>query len=133
MGFVPIATSDDLGTYLNDSTINVARAQQLIEFAQQRCELIVSPLPDAAVGVVLQVAARAYVSITAARQVQLGDADAAFGAAPGPVGGIYLMASEEKALRNMAGSGGAFSIDLLPADYVLPVFSYGADWDVPPT
>lgn len=116
----PLITSDDLGTYLNDQTINGDRADLMIALAQTLCESIISPLPDSAVVVVMRVAARGYVTTTSARQAQTAVAGSPFGSVPGGMGGIYLTGTDESDLRRLAGSGGAFSIDLLPAGYIAP-------------
>lgn len=119
----PLVDPTDLGVYLNDvESIDDTRAAMMIADAQALCESIVSPLPAAAALVVKRVAARGYVSTTAARQYQLNEADAAYGTVAGPVGGVYLTQSDVLDLRRLGGvSGGAFSIDLLPVDYVAPV------------
>lgn len=122
----PVIDPSDLGIYLTDTTINVVKAMGLILDAQTLCEDIISPLPAAASVIVKRVAGRAYSSTTAARQVQLGQADAAFGATPGPVGGVYLTRYDVADLRRMAGGGGAFSINMLPADYATTL----APWDI---
>jgi hypothetical protein len=81
--------------------------------------------------IVKRVAARGYVTVTSARQYQLGMADTGFGTQPGPVGGVYLTRADKADLRRIAGGGGAFSIDLLPADYelCLPPWDNGSYWD----
>lgn len=120
-------TTDDLGTYLNDDELNVARAQMMIDDATELCATVVSPLPSAADVVVKRVAARGYVETTSARQYQLGEADASFGAAPGPVGGVYLTKSDVRDLRLLAGQtgGGAFTIDTLSPTYAVQVPWWG--------
>jgi hypothetical protein len=54
---------EDLGTYLG-ATVDIDRAQFLIDQATDLCSSIVDPLPDAASSVVLDVAARAYANPT---------------------------------------------------------------------
>lgn len=125
---------EDLATSLNDVSINEDRAQHFIDRAVTLCQSIINPLPDEADVVVERVAARAYFSTTSARQYQLDAAEAAFGTQPGPVGGVYLTRADKADLRRLSGGGGAFSIDLLPTDYVapLPIDLDLADWDTPP-
>ena len=115
----PVITSEDLGTYLNDPSIDVGRAAFLIDQAQTLCESIVTPLPAIASVVVTRVAARAYVTIQSTRQQQLAAAGSPYGAVPSS-GGVYLTQYDEADLRRGSGGGGAFSINLLPADYVAP-------------
>lgn len=93
----PVVTPEQMGTYLNDGdSINVPRALMMIELAQEECETVVAPVPLSAANIVLRVAIRGYSTTTSARQYQLSSADAqAFGAAPGPVGGIYLTPKDE--------------------------------------
>lgn len=124
----PIIDPADLGTYLNDPSINTARATALIADAQTLCEDIVSPLPATAAVVVKRVAARAYRS-SGSRQRQLAAADD--GMLSGPVD-VYLSQYDIADLRRASGGGGAFSISVLPADYVAPVTDYCSDdWDNP--
>lgn len=127
----PLIDPGDLATYLNDDSLDTARATDMIGYAQTLCESILSPLPDEAAVVVIRVAARGYVTTTAARQYQLGMADAGYGTQPGPVGGVYLTRADKTDLRRLTGGGGAFSIDLLPADYApcLPPWDANvSDW-----
>lgn len=131
----PLVTATDLGVLLSDPTINQSRAEYLLDRAQTLCESIISPLPDAAAVIVERVAARAYVTMTAARQVQLEMADAAYGTQTGSVGGVYLTDADRADLRRLSGGGGAFNIDLLPAGYTVPVADFAvldASWDVNP-
>jgi hypothetical protein len=127
----PLIDPSDLGTYLNDTTINEARAEMLIGQAQALCESIVSPLPEIASVVVMRVAGRAYVSTTSTRNAQMAAAGSPFGGVPAGMGGVMLTRSDRADLRRLAGgSGGAFSIDVLPANYVAPVpWRPVDDWD----
>jgi hypothetical protein len=131
-------TPADLGTYLS-ATVDDDRGQLLLDLAQQLCESIVKPLPNGADAVVLDVAARAYSNPTNAVQQGAGPFSANFG----PVGGGMWLTRQNKAtLRRLAGSGGAFSIDTMPAaaGTDLPPWEinrwggYGnyGDWDVTP-
>lgn len=118
----------DLATLLGDTSINTTRAQAMIDDAVALCQSVVNPLPAGADVVVKRVAARGYLQ-TSARQYQLASADAPYGASPGPVGGVTLLRVDKADLRRLAGGGGAFTIDLLPADYVAPVSP--SPWDDP--
>lgn len=113
---IPVASPDDLQTYLGDSSIDAARATLILQLAQNLCEAVVSPLPDTANAVVLEVAARAYVNPKQLGSATLGTAHLQYGATgPGsPIGGLYLSRQDKANLRRLAGSGGAFSIDPLP-------------------
>lgn len=116
----PIVTPDDLGTYLNDSGINIDRASALIADAQSLCEDVVSPLPASAAVVVKRVAGRAYTSITSPRAAQAAAAGSPFGAVGTGSGGVYLTKWDVKDLRRAAGTSAAFSIDQLPSTYATP-------------
>lgn len=104
-------TPDDLGTYLGQ-TLDPVRAQLLIDSAVQLCESLVNPLPAGADAVVLDVATRAFSNPTNAQHQGAGP----FSAAYGPVGGgLWLTRQNKATLRRLAGSGGAFTIDTMPA------------------
>jgi hypothetical protein len=132
-------TPDDLGTYLGQP-LDATRAQLLIDSAVQLCESVVRPLPDGADAVVLDVATRAFSNPTNATHQGTGP----FSAAYGPVGGgLWLTRQNKATLRRLNGSGGAFTIDTLPATagQNLPwwdnnSWGYGvdvmADWDQTP-
>ncbi len=119
----PIAVASDLGTYLglDPGTIDTARATLILQLVQDLAEFVISPLPPAALGIVLSSAARAFNNVTSAQTVSLGTGHIGY-AAPGAsgtsegVGGLYLSRSEQRLLRLAAGRGGAFSIDPTPAD-----------------
>lgn len=115
----PLITPDDLGTYLNDASIQDDRAALIIEQAQQACETIVSPFPAEATFVLYRVAARAYTS-AASRGAQMAAAGSPFGGTP-TLGGVWLSRSDIADLRRVNGGGGAFTIDVLPDGYVAPV------------
>lgn len=112
----PVATPDDLQTYLGLQAVDTARATMLLEDAQNLCESIVSPLPATARGIVVSIAARAYTNAGQYQDASLGTARVQFAAsgAGTPVGGMYLSRSDKANLRRLAGSGGAFSVDPLP-------------------
>lgn len=122
-------TPDDLGVYLKDPSIDTVRATEMIADAQTLCESILNPLPTTASVVVKRVAGRGYVTTTSARQSQVAGAGSPFGAQPGGMGGIHLYAEDIADLRRLAGGGGAFSIDMLPAGYTPPVSYTLDDWD----
>jgi hypothetical protein len=110
----PLATPDDLGVYLG-TTVDPTRAGLVLELAQGLCETVTSPLPAAAKGTVLGVAARAYNNVTSAHQAGIGSAQVSYGAPNSSVGigGLFLSKTDIKTLRRLAGRTGAFSIDLL--------------------
>lgn len=111
----PVATSDDLATYLNISNIDANRATLILGMAQDLCETIVSPLPDTAKAVVLDVAARAFVNPQQLADASLGTAHLQYGAANGSViGGLYLSRTNKASLRRLAGRGMAFTADVMP-------------------
>lgn len=112
----PLATPADLGVYLGkDIAADDPRATLLLQLAHDRCETYVSPVPAAAKGIELSVAARAYTNATNAHQVGLGSGGVSFGAQNSMtgIGGLYVSAQEQRDLRRMAGRSGAFSVDLL--------------------
>lgn len=120
--YTPLVSAAQLGVDLNDDSIDVERAERMIELSQTLCESVVYPLPAAAAVVVARMANIAYTSVTSSRQAQLAAAQAGYGAAVGGPGGPILTARDEIDLRRLAGiSGGAFSIDMLPVGYVAPV------------
>jgi len=127
----PLITPDDLAIYLRDSSIDVDRAAMMIEDAQALCESVLSPLPATAAGIVRRIAGRGYVTTTTSK----GAAGSPMGAQTTGMGGIWLSRNDRADLRRLGGGGGAFTIDLLPADYVLPTVPFGwygqAAWDYP--
>jgi hypothetical protein len=124
----PIAIPTDLGVYLKDPDIDVARATLMLQLAQDLCETILTPLPATALGRVLAVAARAFANVTSAQDVNLGSGHIGYGASA--VGGLYLSRADKSALRLLAGRGGAFSIDPTPADagQGLPPWDQNVTW-----
>ena len=111
-----IALPSELGTLLQQTIPDDdPRGVLVLALAQARCELWVSPLPDAAKGIVLSVAARAWTNIASANQIGMGSAYATLAnTGAGGVGGLYVSRSEKADLRRLAGRSGAFSIDWLP-------------------
>ena len=113
----PIATASDLGTYMDNSSLNTTRATLVLSLAQDLCETVWSPLGATAKGVVLGVAARAFNNVTSASAMGIGSANISYGSQGGAgVGGLYLSRSDQRTLRLLAGRGGAFSIDPTPPD-----------------
>lgn len=111
----PIATPSELGTLLQqDIAENDPRGVLVLALAQARCELWVTPLPDAAKGIVLAVAARAWTNMEQANQIGMGSAYATMSAGGVTAGGLYLSRTERADLRRLAGRSGAFSVDWLP-------------------
>lgn len=125
----PICDPTDLATYLNIVDIDNDRAILLLADAQALCESILTPLPAAAAPIVRRIAARGYTNITSAHSVGLGTGNITYGAPNAYIGlgGIYLSQTDQRDLRRLAGGGGAFSIDTIPADYklVLPPWDQG--------
>lgn len=114
---IPIASAllvepTDLGTYLG-STVDSDRAALILQLAQQLCETICKPLPVGATAVVLDVAARAYSNAANAEAEAAGPFNVTFGAVSG---GLWLTRQNKAALRSLRGTGGAFTIDPMPAD-----------------
>lgn len=104
-------TPDDLGTYLG-VTVDPNRAGLLIGSAVQLCESVVTPLPDGAEAVVLDVAGRAYTNPQGVQQQTVGPYSAQYG----PVsGGLWLTRGNRSTLRRLAGGSGVFTIETCPA------------------
>lgn len=103
----------DFGTYLgvNSAELNETRAVLILNLAIARCSAIVSPLPDAALGIVFDVAQRAYTNVTGASSEGVGPFSRAL-----PSIGVSLTSANRRELRQLAGRGGAFTIDPTPAD-----------------
>jgi hypothetical protein len=110
----PIATTDDLATYLNVTDIDLDRANLLLTLAQDKCEAVVSPLPITALGVVLDIAARAYSNPTATQSTAPGPFGTPLGSLPG---GLFLTKTNIAELSRLSTTNsGAFTIDPTPAD-----------------
>ena len=106
-----------------DGEIDANRAQLLIDLAIERCQVEVMPLPDNARGIVLTVAARAYLNPTGIASETVGPNSVQFGSSGV---GIFLSAVEEAVLQKMSGRGGAFTIDMTPEDALAELFP----WDI---
>lgn len=121
----PILDSSDLSTYLG-STVDENRATLLIGYAQALCEAIVSPLPAGAEAVVMDVVVRALMNPANLESQGVGPFPVTFGAVSG---GLWLTNQNKANLRLLAGgSGGAFTIDTMPATagQNLPWWDYGS-------
>lgn len=91
-------------------TLDETRAQQMLDIVEGFASAVVSPLPDAALGVILTAAARAYPNPSGTASESMGGASASWGS-----GGAYLTRSERNMLRMMAGrGGGAFTVNTAP-------------------
>lgn len=102
----------DLGTYLSNPTIDTNRASYILGLAVQLCQSIVNPLPVGSDAVVLDVAARAYGNPTNVVQQTTGPFSANYGVV---AGGLWLTRANKSTLRRLAGGGGAFMVDTMPA------------------
>lgn len=109
----------DLQLYLaqDDTGWDAARAELLIQLAMDKCAAIISPLPDEAKGVVLDVAARAYTNPGMVQQQAIGPVQVAYGA---QTGGLWLTKANIADLMRLSRRTSAFSPSMLPADYALP-------------
>jgi hypothetical protein len=110
---------EDLGIYLGELDIDLERAQKLLDLATSLCLSVVSPLPDGAEAVVLDVATRAL-NPRNAQSDTAGPYSMSFGAA---AGGLWLTRQNKSTLRRLAGTGGAFTVEVGP--------SLG-EWEYPP-
>lgn len=104
-------TPADLGTYLGDPNIDTARAQLMLDLTIDRCTMYVSPLPDTAKGLVLDVAASAYANPQGVAAETAGPFSV-----QRPKPGVSLTRAQLRDLRLLAGRGSAFSIDPTPSD-----------------
>jgi hypothetical protein len=143
---LPLVQPDDLRLYLHLDTIDEPAAWQLLRLVESLCESVVSPLPDAAAAVVLDVATRAWSNPRSAQSAT----DAAgpfsqttsFGAGAGASGGLFLTRENKATLRRLTGArSGVFTIDTMPATagQSLPWWDTGgvpyegSGFDQPPT
>jgi hypothetical protein len=103
----------DFGTYLNVQAgqFDETRAVLILNLAIARCSAIITPLPDAATGVVFDVAQRAYSNVTGVSSEGVGPFSRSV-----PSIGVSLTSANRRELRQLAGRGGAFTIDPTPAD-----------------
>jgi hypothetical protein len=134
-----VVTPAQLGTFLQTPSISVDRAQMMLDDTMVLVRPYFAPndVPAEAAGVIRFVAGRGYTTSPSPRQTQL---DASGSPFAGGRGGVYLDRVDRETLTDIAtavygpgggsGAGGAFSIDMLPAGYLLPVVPVlGADWD----
>ena len=122
----PIVFPADLGTYLGIPNLDETRALQILQLAQALCESVVSPLPAGAEGVVLDVAAQAWINPASAGSQSAGP----FSMGPTP-GGLRLTRANKATLRRLAGSGGAFTIDVLGTSAGTGLPWWDAGWPSP--
>lgn len=103
-------TYADLETFLGATfdTTDQARATQILGMAMDLASSFVSPVPSEAKAVVLSAAARSYSNPEGLTQELIGPYQASR-----PMAGVYLTKGERSTLRRLAGSGGAFSFDIL--------------------
>lgn len=104
-----VLLTSDLATFLGID-VDEERAQMMLELAQQACATIVTLTADAKFAV-LGVAARVYSTPVPVASQTTGPYSVG-----GTVGGISLTRAEERALRRLAGGGGAFAFSPLAAD-----------------
>lgn len=113
----PLATPTDLGVYLGQPIpFDDPRGFLLLQLAHDRLEMHVQPVPSAAKGIELAVAARAWSNITSANQMGLGSAQVSYGSQNSTfgLGGLFVSKAEIRDLRLAAGRRGAGSIDMVP-------------------
>lgn len=114
----------DLDSLLSmGGTIDADRAQLLLDLAVEQCQIIVSPLPDNARSVVLNVAARAYNNPTGVAAQTIGPESVQYGST---AIGVYLTKTDIETLQRLAGTGGAFTVDPTPADAGTQIYP----WDL---
>lgn len=106
-------TPDDLGIYLGIVIdADDPRAGMILRKAQSLCESVVSPLPVGADAVVVDVATRAWSNPANVQSETTGPFSDSYGAVSG---GLWLTSQNRQTLRRLAGRGGAFTIDTMPA------------------
>lgn len=106
---------DDLDLFLAmNGTIDTDRASLLIELATDLCTSVISPIPDTAKSVVLSAAARAYTNPEGVQGQTIGPESVQYGSAT--MGGLYLTKGDVATLKRMGGVGGAYSVQVMPAD-----------------
>lgn len=133
----PVTTAD-LSTYLG-AAVDENRAQMLIDRAVDLCQSVTNPLPEGSAAVVLDVAARAYSNPTNVQSQGAGPFPVTYGTV---AGGLWLTRQNKATLRRLNGSGGAFTIDTMPATagqglpwWETNAWGYGevpTDWDQVP-
>lgn len=121
----PIVDPSDLASYFGLASVDEDRATLLLQLAQDLCESIVpAPLPEGSAAVIFDVVGRVWGNPLNVTQ-QAGGSYSVSYAASTP-SGLTLTRANTSTLRRLAGGGGAFSVDLVPADALttLPI------WDV---
>lgn len=130
----PVVDTDTFASYLGLTSIDEDRAELILAKAQTLCEAVVTPLPDGASAVILDVATRAWTNPTNAQSQSMPVGSVSYGAVSG---GLWLTRQNRQTLRTLAGGGGAFTIDVTPdgAAENLPWWDVDSgvpgDWDVP--
>jgi hypothetical protein len=128
--FTPLVTAAQLGVYINDPTINVERANDILEDAQLLCEAVVNPLPPSATVVIKRVASRAYMNPPRPVSPIPGVAAPLWGIGTF-VGGVFLLPSDKEDLLDMAGNqSGVAAVYSVPlaTGWTDPVVSTAATW-----
>lgn len=111
-----VATPNDVATFLGQD-IDDVMAQWFIDQAESLCSAVVDPLPDAALPVIVRVAARGLSNSSGAQQMSLGSAQVSFGSQAATYnGGLFLSKDDRTSLLRLVGRGGAFTIDPTPDD-----------------
>jgi hypothetical protein len=101
------ALADDLAKYLGlGAGVDEERALVAADLTLQRIELVVSPVPDAARPIALEVAVRGYQNPHGTTSEQTGPFQRSF-----RFPGVYLTKRERADLRRLVGAGGAFTIN----------------------
>lgn len=108
----PALQPTDLGTYLGIPAIDTVRATMIINQATALCLSVVNPLPTGANAVLLDVCSRAYLNPGNLDAQAASPFSATYGAVSG---GLWLTRQNVRTLRRLAGQGGAFMIDTVPA------------------
>lgn len=101
-----VVSTQDLALYLGVASVDDDRAELLLQLAGDLCSAIVTPLPDTAKAIVLSAAARGYANPQGVSQETTGPYQVTR-----PWAGVYLTRAERAALKRLAGSGGAFTIN----------------------
>lgn len=110
---MPLATVNDLEAYVGHE-LDETRALLFISLAEAQCEAYVKPLPRAALGIVLKVAAQAMTNPVAVQTETAGPFSYGMPSMAGV--GVALSKADIRQLRLLSGRGGAFTIDPTPAD-----------------
>lgn len=101
----PLATPADLALFLG-TTVDTDRATLILGLAQDACEELLTPLPEAAKRIVLSVGARVYTNPTSVTNEVVGPYSTT---RPD----VYLTKQERASLRRLGGVGGAGSTSVL--------------------